>query len=121
MIDIKSIDETTYIAILNKIFINKDEERNLALDRYRKADEMMLDENHFMILGKNAAIYLEIAAGSTDSLILISKDIKGIVFKNSDPNNVASGNNDEVLKKMSEIIKEKKDPSSNSSQEDDDL
>jgi hypothetical protein len=123
MINIETIDEKTYITILNKIFVNKEEERNLALDRYRKADEMMQDENHFMILGKNAAIYLEIASSNTDSLILISKDIKSIVFKNSDPNATTSGGNDELLKKMSEIMKEKKDASSkeNNTPEDDDL
>lgn len=85
------IDENSYLMLINKVLKNKDEERDLALDRYRKADEAITTNDHFMLLGKNAAAFLQIASSATNDLASLAKEIKSIVFKD-DPNaNANSG------------------------------
>lgn len=79
------IDENSYLMLINKVLKNKDEERDLALDRYRKADEAITSNDHFMLLGKNAAAFLQIASSATNDLASLAKEIKSIVFKD-DPN-----------------------------------
>lgn len=84
------IDENSYLMLLNKVLKNKEEERDLALDRYRKADESMTSNDHFMLLGKNSAAFLTIASNATNDLANLAKEIKSIIFKESE-NQGASG------------------------------
>lgn len=81
--DIK-IDENSFLILLNKILKNKEEERDLALDRYRKADESIQTNDHFMLLGKNSATFLQIASEATNDLTNILKEMKSLVYKDSD-------------------------------------
>lgn len=81
--DIK-IDESSYLMLLNKILKNKEEERDLALDRYRKADESIQTNEHFMLLGKNAALFLRQASDATNDLSNLAKEIKSIIFKDNE-------------------------------------
>ena len=118
---IEKADESTYLMLLNKIFGNLEEERNLALDRYRKADAMMVDQNHFMLLGKNCIAYLNQASDITNAMINVSKDIKSIVFKSSDnPMAIASGSQDQMLKQISDLVKKEKEANPAATDEDDD-
>jgi hypothetical protein len=84
------IDENSYLLLLNKVLKNKEEERDMALDRYRKADESIQSNDHFMLLGKNAVSFLRLASDTTNDLANLAKEIKSIVFKESDNNAVAS-------------------------------
>lgn len=84
------IDENSYLILLNKVLKNKEEERDLALDRYRKADESIQSNDHFMLLGKNAVSFLRLASDTTNDLADLAKEIKSIVFKESENGNVAS-------------------------------
>lgn len=83
MKDIK-IDENSYLMLLNRVLKNKEEERELALDRYRKADESIQSNDHFMLLGKNAVAYLRLASDTTNDLANLAKEIKSIIFKESE-------------------------------------
>ena len=85
------IDENSYLMLMNRVFKNKEEERDLALDRYRKADESIQSNEHFMLLGKNAVSYLRLASDTTNDLADLAKEIKSIVFKESDNPGAASG------------------------------
>lgn len=78
------LDESSYLMLLNKILKNKEEERDMALDRYRKADESMTNNEHFMLLGKNAAMFLRQASDATNDIMSLSKEIKSILFKEND-------------------------------------
>jgi len=78
------LDEESYLMLLNKILKNKEEERDMALDRYRKADESMTNNEHFMLLGKNAAAFLRQASDATNDIMSLSKEIKSILFKEND-------------------------------------
>lgn len=78
------INEESYLMLLNTILKNKEEERAMALDRYRKADESIETNEHFMLLGKNAALFLRQASDATNDLSGLAKEIKGIIFKEND-------------------------------------
>ena len=84
------IDENSYLMLLNKVLKNKDEERDMALDRYRKADESIQSTDHFMLLGKNAVSYLRLASDISNDMSDLAKEIKSIVFKESDTSGGAS-------------------------------
>lgn len=96
------IDENSYLMLLNKVLKNKEEERDLALDRYRKADESIQSNDHFMLLGKNAVSFLRLASDTTNDLANLAKEIKSIVFKESE--NPGSGSPGQSAEQMRLII-----------------
>ena len=101
------IDENSYLMLLNKIFKNKEEERDLALDRYRKADEAMENNDHFMMVGKNAVSFLRLASDTTNDLSNLAKEIKSLVFKESDnPQGGVVGQTDAQMRAIIDLIKQ---------------
>lgn len=101
------IDESSYLMLLNKVYKNKEEERDMALDRYRKTDESITSNEHFMLLGKNAVAYLALASTMTNDLANIAKEIKSIIFKESDNSNSAAvGQSDSQMRAIIDLIKE---------------
>ncbi len=75
------ISKEGYLNLIRKVYENKLEERELALDRYRKADEQMETTEQFMLIGKNAVSFLNLASLTTNELASLAKEIKGIVYK----------------------------------------
>lgn len=101
------IDEASYLMLLNRILKNKEEERDLALDRYRKADESMQTNDHFMLLGKNAVAFLRLASDTTNDLAGLAKEIKSIVFKENEGAGSASmGQSDAQMRAIIDLIKQ---------------
>lgn len=109
------IDENSYLMLLNKVLKNKEEERDLALDRYRKADESIETNDHFMLLGKNAVAFLRLASDITNDMATQAKEIKSIIFKESDnPGSGAVGQNDAQMRAIIDLIKlEEEGPKTN--------
>lgn len=112
------IDENSYLMLLNKVFTNKEEERELALDRYRKVDEKMETNDHFVVMGKNAVSFLRLASDATNDMANLAKEIKSIVFKEEAQANSMGSINDAIMKMMIDKIKEQEDSESNFNQED---
>lgn len=77
------ISKDGYLKLIKKVYQNKNEERELALDRYRKADEQMESMDQFIMAGKSAVSYLNLACLSTNDLAALAKEIKSIVYKDS--------------------------------------
>lgn len=100
------IDESSYLMLLNKVLTHKDEERELALDRYRKVDEKMETNDHFVIMGKNAVSYLKLASDTTNDMFNVAKEIKSIIFKDDAPSNINLAINDDTMKMVIDKIKE---------------
>lgn len=101
------LDESSYLMLLNKVLKNKEEERDLALDRYRKADESIQTNDHFMVLGKNAATFLDIASHATNDLANLAKEIKSIVFKETENGSMASpGQSADQMRAIIDLAKE---------------
>jgi len=116
------IDEASYIMLLNRILKNKEEERDLALDRYRKADESMQTNDHFMLLGKNAVAFLRLASDNTNDLSNLAKEIKSIIFKDNDNSNPASmGQSDAQMRAIIDLIKQSEEEGSADISDDNDI
>lgn len=100
------IDENSYLMLLNRVLKNKEEERDLALDRYRKADESIQSNDHFMLLGKNAVAYLRLASDTTNDLANLAKEIKSIVFKESETGAISAGQSADQMRAIIDLAKE---------------
>lgn len=100
------ISKDGYLSLIKKVFDNKLEERELALDRYRKADDQMETAEQFMLMGKNAVAFLNLASISTNDLASLAKEIKGIVYKDDAGDSTASALSDDWKNTISERIEE---------------
>jgi len=100
------VDESSYLMLLNRILTNKEEERELALDRYRKVDEKMETNDHFVVMGKNAVSYLRLASDTTNDLANLAKEIKSIIFKEDTQSTPGMPINDATMKMVIDKIKE---------------
>jgi len=81
--------------ILNKSMKNFQEERDLALERYRREDEEIVTKEDFVLLGKDTVDYLKTAAGRSDAMFNIAKLLKDLVISS---NNNGGGDNSGVGK-----------------------
>lgn len=76
------ISKKGYLDLISKVYENKLQERELALDRYRKVDEQMETAEQFMLIGRYAVSYLNLASLASNDMANIAKEIKSIVYKN---------------------------------------
>lgn len=67
--------------LLVKSLENFQEERDLALDRYRRQDETILNNEDFILQGKFAVDYLKTAADRSNAILAVAKLVKEIVYK----------------------------------------
>lgn len=102
--------------LLDKSLDSFHEERDLALERYRRQDEMMQSADDFVLQGKFAVDYLKIAADRSNAIFSIAKLVKDIVYKDDSGINKGSsgpgvGDNQksEILKLLKEIDEKKDD------------
>lgn len=97
--------------LLTQTLGNLQEERDLALDRYRRQDEMIVSPEDFVLQGKNAVEYLKTAADRSNTMLDAVKLMKDIVYKDSSNGN-GGGNggsmNDETKKELMKMVRETK-------------
>lgn len=91
--------QESMIRLLNTIQEKTLEERDLALDRFRRQDAEIDDGNAFFLQGKILVDYLRVAADRTDALFNLLKLQAGIVFKTDGATNTASTLSDDDIKK----------------------
>jgi len=89
------ISKEGYLNLIKEVYKRKIEERQYALDRYRKADEMMVSAEQFVLMGKNAVSFLTLASNSTSDIASLAKEIKSIVYKDSG-DGISAGNGEEL-------------------------
>jgi len=94
-----------YEKLVSEVYKYKLEEREMALDRYRRADEDMDTPEGFILMGKNAISFLKQAAESSDSIKDLAKEIKSIVYKEDSTTNVEGNFNDATKKQIIDAIK----------------
>lgn len=75
------ISQSSLEKLLEKSLDNFQEERDLALERYRRQDEMMTSADDFVLQGKFAVDYLKISADRSNAIFGIAKFINDIVNK----------------------------------------
>ncbi len=101
--DVK-IDNESLIEILNLIKQNITEERNLALERFKRQDDMIDSNEQFYLQGRILAEYLRAASDRTDALFNIAKLQAGILYKNASENASSGLNADEIQKEIQKLI-----------------
>ena len=104
MSDNVNITKNGYEELLNKVLKNKLEERELALDRYRRADNQMDDSEQFVLMGKNAVSFLTLAANSTNEIAKLASEIKSIVYKDDSPSTIELSIGDDWKKRITNQI-----------------
>lgn len=109
-LDKDSIDYLYYLAYQFKI-----EERELALDRYRKQDEQIVEAEDFITQGKNLATFLDLAAKCSNEIIKMANEFKSTVYKVDEP----STSGGELPEDMKSFIQNKLKLSEQSLSEDD--
>jgi len=67
--------------LLVKSLENFQEERDLALERYRRQDETIQNNEDFILQGKFAVDYLKTAADRSNAIFAVAKLVKEIVHK----------------------------------------
>lgn len=100
------ISKDGYLKLIQKIFENKLEERELALDRYRKADEQMETAEQFTLMGKSAVAFLNLASVSTNDMAGLAKEIKSIAYKDEGVGDVNINLSDDWKTKIQESVEE---------------
>jgi len=108
MEDNKSMEPTRelYEKLMSEVYKYKLEEREMALDRYRRADEQMDSSESFILMGKNAIDFLKQAASSSDGIEKLAKEIKSIVYKDDATSNVEVNFNDATKRGIIDAMKE---------------
>lgn len=97
--------------LLEKSLDNFQEERDLALERYRRQDEMMQSADDFVLQGKFNVDYLKVAADRSNAIFNLAKLVKDIVHKDDSGLNKGAGagpgmgdnQKAEILKLLKEI------------------
>lgn len=74
-------DKDSITKLLNDVRDQSIEERNLALDRFKRQDAVIDNDEQFILQGKLLTDLLKVAAERTDSLLNIVKIQVGIVYK----------------------------------------
>jgi len=97
--------------LLEKSLDNFQEERDLALERYRRQDEMMQSADDFVLQGKFTVDYLKVAADRSNAIFNVAKLVKEIIHKDDSGINKGGGSGpgmgdnqkSEILKLLKEI------------------
>jgi hypothetical protein len=100
------ISKEGYLKLLSKVYANKLEERELALDRYRTVDEQMDGAEQFVLMGRNAVSFLTLASTSSSDIANIAKEIKSIVYKDSEESSVNLKLTSDFKNQVSEHLEE---------------
>ncbi len=110
----KKMDPTRelYEKLMSEVYKYKLEEREMALDRYRRADAQMDTAESFILMGKNAIDFLKQAANASDGIYNLAKEIKSIVYKEDSTSNVEVNFNDATKRALIDAIKEEEDKNS---------
>lgn len=95
-----------YEKLISEVYKYKLEERELALDRYRRADSQMDSNESFILMGKNAIDFLKLAATSSDGIEKLAKEIKSIVYKEDSPTSLEVNFNDQTKRAIIDAIRE---------------
>lgn len=91
--------------LLSKTLSNIQEERDLALERYRRQDEMILTAEDFVLQGKNNSDYLKTAAERTNAILIVAKFIKDITVKDDAGKTPGSGGlSDDVKRELEKMM-----------------
>lgn len=113
-----NVDKESVLKMLTKVASFKMEERDLALDRFKRCNEDMEDEV-FFLHGKTAIMYLDSASKASNYLGDIAKDMLKLAFETSSPtgDGPTQGNYESIANLASSMIKDRRLNRGNSNNE----
>ncbi len=100
------INQESLLTILNKVSSNIEEERSLALERYKRQDENIESDEQFAIQSKGLCDLLKIAADRSNNLMAMGRMIAGILFKDANLQNNNNFNEDDIKAEIKKQIHE---------------
>jgi hypothetical protein len=89
--------------LIEKFIKNAEEERDLALERYRRQDMMIETAEDFVVQGKNAVEYLKTAAQRSDAILDVIKIINTSSVQNTN-GSVSTLDGDDLKKQIKEMV-----------------
>ena len=95
-----------HVDLLNKVAQFKMEERDMALDRYRRVDADMQTKEEVFTMSKSALGFLHAAANASNTLNDIVKEMGKIIHKTEQPTIVNNAMSDEQRAFMAEQMQE---------------
>jgi hypothetical protein len=106
-----NMNTSSVLEMLQKLSSFKMEERDLALDRFKRINDYVSDdEEKFFVYGKNAILYLDSASKSSNVLMDMAKDImKTVNDKTGEESSNITGSLDIHMKNMINQMVEQKD------------
>lgn len=78
------ITKDGYKDLLDLILQNKNDERELALNKYKDIEKDMVNTSDVAIVGKTAVSFLQLASNCTNEMLRMATEIKTIVYKQAD-------------------------------------
>ncbi len=107
----KKMDPTKelYEKLVSEVYKYKLEEREMALDRYRRADAQMDSAESFVLMGKNTIEFLKQASNASDAIANLAKEIKSIVYKENSTPSIDVNLNDATKRALIDAIKEEEE------------
>ena len=85
--------------LFEKFIKNAEEERDLALERYRRQDILIETSEDFVLQGKNAVDFLKTAAQRSDAILDAAKVMSSILYKDASAGSGSPGSSGDDLKK----------------------
>lgn len=98
--------------LLNKSYESFNEERDLALERYRRQDETIQSVDDFIVQGKFNVDYLKLASERSNAIFGLGKLIADIVYKDASGDKGTGGGggaNDAEKAEILKLLKELED------------
>lgn len=99
------VSEQGIQSLLNTLKDNINEERNLALERFRRQDEAIENNEQFILQGKYLVDFLRTASDRTDALMNLTKMVTNIVYKDENSNKPVL-NDDQVKSQILKYLEE---------------
>jgi len=90
--------------LLEKFIKNAEEERDLALERYRRQDMMIETAEDFVVQGKNAVEFLKTAAQRSDAILDAIKVISNVSGSSGGGANAPVLNGDDLKKQIKDMV-----------------
>lgn len=90
--------------LVEKFIKNAEEERDLALERYRRQDMMIETAEDFVVQGKNAVEFLKTAAQRSDAILDVIKVVSNLSGQNSAGSNTPVLNGDDLKRQIKDMI-----------------
>ena len=99
------LNKDSYLKLMETYLNNAQEERDLALDRYRRQDDQINTPEDFVLQGKNASAFLSLAANRTESIFNAMKEMKAIIFSKDEKDTSGVAIGDDLRRQIAQEIR----------------